>query len=176
MKKTIFSLLTVLMMSTGTFSQVSITTDGSQPDPSAVLDLKSNSKGFLPPRLTTQQIWQLQNPAAGLVVFNTETGKLTVFDGTNWHELTQGNCVPQPTGATAGPDQLVTTGTTAQLQANTPILGNGVWTIVSGAGTFSDSTNPAAQFHGSTLAYNTLRWSISTNCATNQDDVMVTFS
>ncbi len=41
------------------------------PDPSAMLDVQSTSKGFLPPRMTTAERNAIENPATGLLVFNT---------------------------------------------------------------------------------------------------------
>ena len=41
------------------------------PDPSAMLDVQSTSKGFLPPRMTTAERNAISNPATGLLVFNT---------------------------------------------------------------------------------------------------------
>ncbi len=41
------------------------------PDPSAMLDVQSTSKGFLPPRMTTAERNAISNPATGLLIFNT---------------------------------------------------------------------------------------------------------
>ncbi len=41
------------------------------PDPSAMLDIQSTNKGFLPPRMTTAERNAMSNPATGLLVFNT---------------------------------------------------------------------------------------------------------
>ena len=58
------------------------------PDKSAVLDLQATNKGFLPPRVTTQQRLYITNPAAGLIVFDTGTRQLFLFDGEEWLALT----------------------------------------------------------------------------------------
>jgi len=42
-------------MAIGSFAQVGINTDSSQPDPSAMLEIKSTTKGLLPPRMTMAQ-------------------------------------------------------------------------------------------------------------------------
>jgi hypothetical protein len=58
------------------FAQVSINADGSQADPSAILDIKSSSKGFLAPRVAltaTTDVTTIINPAAGLLIYNTAT-------------------------------------------------------------------------------------------------------
>jgi uncharacterized protein (TIGR02145 family) len=65
-------------------AQVSITTDGSAPDNSAMLDVNSTSKGFLPPRMTSAQMFAISLPADGLTVYNTTLKSLCTYDGTNW--------------------------------------------------------------------------------------------
>lgn len=56
-----------------------------KPDPSAILDLNSNTKGLLLPRMSQAQRDAIKNPAAGLVIFQTDqvVGTYT-FDGTAW--------------------------------------------------------------------------------------------
>ena len=65
---------------------------GSTPNPSALLDLQSTSKGFLPPRMTTAQRDAIALPATGLIVYNTDLGDLQVNLGTpsapSWRRLT----------------------------------------------------------------------------------------
>ena len=53
-------------------------------DPSAALEVKSSTKGFLPPRLTTEERDAIVNPAMGLIVYNTSKTRLEYFDGTVW--------------------------------------------------------------------------------------------
>lgn len=158
--------------------QVSIQTGSNQPepDPAAILDLQSTDKGFLPPRLTDLQIWQIADPPAGLMVFSTDSGKLVVYDGTNWHEIAPGACIPMPTPAQAGDNQLVTAGVTATLQANVPLIGTGYWTLISGAGgVIADTASPVSLFTGAPMADFTLRWTITTGCGASQDDVNISF-
>ncbi len=69
------------------FNQVGMNTDNSTPDPSAVLDVKSDSKGFLPPRMTKTQRDVIPSPAAGLIIFNTTTFMVNVYTGTYWTNL-----------------------------------------------------------------------------------------
>jgi len=54
------------------------------PNTSALLDVSSTTKGFLPPRMTNAQMVAISTPAAGLVVYDTTNNKLNVYDGTNW--------------------------------------------------------------------------------------------
>jgi uncharacterized protein (TIGR02145 family) len=58
----------------------------SQPDSSAKLDVNSNSQGFLPPRMTTEERDSIPNPAAGLIIFNTDTHCINFFNGAEWVE------------------------------------------------------------------------------------------
>ena len=53
-------------------------------DASALLDIRSTSKGFLPPRMTTAQRTAIVSPAAGLIVYDTTTNKSYTYDGTAW--------------------------------------------------------------------------------------------
>jgi hypothetical protein len=69
------------------WSQVAINTDGSDPDNSAILDVKSTGKGFLPPRMTTAQRNAIASPAEGLVIYNTDEKTLNMFNGTTWSPM-----------------------------------------------------------------------------------------
>ena len=58
------------------------------PDNSAILELKSTSKGFLPTRLTQTQIDGLADPKQGMLVFNITERIPVIFNGTVWVDLT----------------------------------------------------------------------------------------
>src|SRR5260221_274412 len=86
-----------------------------------------------------------------------------------------------PTVANAGPDQTgaSTCGlTTVTLAANTPTVGTGAWSVVSGAGgSFGTATSPTSTFTGTAGTAYTLRWTISNPpCTASTDDVNVTFN
>jgi hypothetical protein len=51
---------------------------------SAILDITSTTRGFLPPRMTSTQRDAIASPAAGLVIYNTTTNLLNVYNGTMW--------------------------------------------------------------------------------------------
>ena len=69
-------------------AQVAINTDGTQPDPSAMLDVKSTSKGLLVPRVTTTQRTAFVAPADGLWVYDTNTKSFWFFQaGTGWQQV-----------------------------------------------------------------------------------------
>jgi hypothetical protein len=65
-------------------AQVGINTDNSQPDNSAMLEVKSTVKGFLPPRMTEIQRDAISSPAEGLQIFNTTTKRPNYFNGSVW--------------------------------------------------------------------------------------------
>ncbi|WP_281323664.1 gliding motility-associated C-terminal domain-containing protein [Flavobacterium sp. IMCC34518] len=86
-----------------------------------------------------------------------------------------------PTTANAGADQIGATTcglTTVTLGGNTPTVGTGKWTIVSGTGgSFALDTNPTTTFSGTAGTSYTLRWTISnTPCTASSDDVNVIFN
>jgi len=64
------SLLSSIVISA---QSVAINNDGSVPDNSAILDLKSGSKGLLIPRMTLAQKNALVLPAKGLLIYQTDT-------------------------------------------------------------------------------------------------------
>ena len=66
---------------------ISINNDGSSPNPSAMLDIKSTSKGLLLPRLTSAQRKAIVAPAAGLIVFDVDKNCLYFFDGYGWKPI-----------------------------------------------------------------------------------------
>lgn len=53
-------------------AQVGINLDNSPPDSSAILDIKSNSQGFLTPRMTEAERNAIPTPATGLLVYQTD--------------------------------------------------------------------------------------------------------
>ncbi|MBK6966720.1 MAG: hypothetical protein IPH20_23190 [Bacteroidales bacterium] len=52
-------------------AQVAVNTDGTAPDNSAMLDVKSTTRGLLAPRMTLVQRNAIVTPATGLIVFQT---------------------------------------------------------------------------------------------------------
>ena len=86
---------------------------------------------------------------------------------------------PAPTAATVGgPQAICTNGRTANLGGNTPTVGTGRWTVVSGGtGVFSpNATTPDAAFtHTGGVGPVVLRWTISNaTCTASTADVTVT--
>jgi hypothetical protein len=68
-----------------TAQSVAINADSSLPDPSAILHLKSSSKGFLAPRMTQAQRNAIAAPATGLLIYQTDnTPGFYYYDSTSW--------------------------------------------------------------------------------------------
>ena len=66
-----------------TFAQsVAINADGASADASAILDVKSTTKGMLIPRMTTAQRMAMANAATGLLVFDTDANAFLFYNGT----------------------------------------------------------------------------------------------
>ncbi|MGL4790826.1 MAG: hypothetical protein ACRCW1_05385 [Anaerotignaceae bacterium] len=66
------------------FASGSLSLGTTSQDNSAILNLVSTSKGFLPPRMTTTQRDAIASPATGLSVYNTTTLANNTYNGTAW--------------------------------------------------------------------------------------------
>jgi hypothetical protein len=88
-----FPLISILFSSGQIFGQnVAITDDeGHTADPTAMLDVKSASKGMLVPRLTTTQRNGITDPAPGLLVFDSTVGSFFYYFGGQWTNLSTGD-------------------------------------------------------------------------------------
>lgn len=58
---------------------VAINSDGTQPDPSAVLDVKATNKGVLIPRMTSVQRNSIESPQKGLLVFDSTSNSFWYY-------------------------------------------------------------------------------------------------
>ena len=96
MKNLTFLISVFLLLSfVPVYGQVAINTDASQANSHAMLDVKSNDKGMLIPRMTTAQRTTLgQNLTTlekGMLVFDTETNSLFFWNSTVWTEMSAQN-------------------------------------------------------------------------------------
>ncbi len=91
MKNFIFIILLFLKCLTSYPQSVSINNDGSSPDASSMLDIKSTTKGMLIPRMTTAQRTAIASPAKGLLVFDTGNNSFWFYNGTVWNNLSAGS-------------------------------------------------------------------------------------
>jgi hypothetical protein len=114
MYKIFLSALFTFSLQIGTaYSQsLSVNTDGSAADTSAILDIKSSSKGILLPRVTLAEKNAINLPANGLMVYQTDNNPgFYFYDGTAWKSL-------------------AATSTNSGLQQNSGKLKNGVMIVV----------------------------------------------
>ena len=103
--KKIIVLLAIFTTFATMAQSVGINADGSAANPSAMLDVSSTTKGFLPPRMSEAQRATITSPAQGLMIYCTDcgsSGEPQYYDGTQWKNLI---------GGTATSAQSVTIGT-----------------------------------------------------------------
>jgi hypothetical protein len=96
MKSILLLLATILLTAVFATAQVGINADGSEPNSSAMLDVKSTSKGLLTPRMTTAQRNLIPSPALGLMIFNTDCSDLQYFNGSGWVPMGNSGLISQP--------------------------------------------------------------------------------
>ena len=141
-------------------------------------------------------LWTIVSGTGGVIT--TPTNPTSTFTGIagNAYQLrwtiSNAPCAPstddvlitfnlEPSTADAGPDQTgaATCGlTTVTLAGNTPAVGTGLWSIVSGTGgTITTPASPTSTFAGIAGNAYQLRWTISNApCAPSSDDVLITFN
>ncbi|MFN8294003.1 MAG: hypothetical protein U0T72_09790 [Chitinophagales bacterium] len=56
----------------------------STPDASSALEISSNTKGILIPRMTTSERTSISSPATGLLVYDISLNQFWYFDGSSW--------------------------------------------------------------------------------------------
>ena len=90
MKKLILLFVAITMVAIYTLTaQVAVNADGTDPDNSAMLDVKSDTSGVLIPRMTQIQRDAINSPATGLLIYQTdETPGYYYYNGTNWIGIT----------------------------------------------------------------------------------------
>jgi gliding motility-associated-like protein len=77
-----------------------------------------------------------------------------------------------PTAAMAGPNQEVAENY-ARLEANSPAIGAGRWSVISGSGTFDNPLLNTAMVTNLSPGPNILRWTISNNGCASESDVTI---
>lgn len=148
----------------GSNQNISITPSGtgsvgigtSSPNTTAVLDVTSTTKGFLPPRMSTVERVAINNgrPAEGLVVYDLTLQQLFLFKGLEWVSMTDSNVPVFPDGSTSG-DLMYwnstdkkwanlapgTEGQVLRISSGLPVWGAGTVSFTCGTNTVSDVDN-----------------------------------
>jgi uncharacterized protein (TIGR02145 family) len=142
--KKLFILFAIINTFATMAQSVGINADGSTANTSAMLDVKSTTKGLLPPRMTTTQRDAIASPAAGLIVYCTTcgaNGEMQYYNGVAWINFSgaagAGTTVPDaPTSpvATAGNAQASVAFTAPSYNGGSPISG---YTVTSSPGGFT---------------------------------------
>jgi hypothetical protein len=104
-----------------TYSQVAINSDGALPNASAMLEVTSTGKGFLPPRMTTAQRTSIATPATGLVVFDTDTKTNWYYNATGWCEVIERNNLGTTTLGTATDNTTIEADGTMKFNGNATV-------------------------------------------------------
>ncbi len=99
MKKYIALLAALLPLAL--MAQVKISQTPGSPDPSAILEVESTTKGLLLPRMTTAQMQAISNPAKGLLLFNTTDSLFFMRLDTGWVSIATGGNVWMQNGSHA---------------------------------------------------------------------------
>lgn len=140
MKKTLYAIATLLAVMNGAVqAQVTIGSNN-PPDPSAILDLQSQSQGLLLPRLTTAQRNAIANPAHGLHIYNTTTNCVQVFFPQGWQDI-KCDCQSSPSSQfTYSPNSPAINGNVTFTPTTSGLVYS--WTFQSGSPSTSTSQNP----------------------------------
>ncbi|MCC5924133.1 MAG: hypothetical protein JJT77_10125 [Crocinitomicaceae bacterium] len=98
--KIFFAALFALFLNYSLHAQgIKISENGTNPDATAILELESSNKGFLPPRLTTVERDLIPNPAEGLVIYNLDTKCINFYNATLWIDLCDLSAGPPPSAS-----------------------------------------------------------------------------
>ena len=135
MKTTIIILLaTLISLGLNTIAQVAINTDGSNPHTSAMLDVKSSTKGVLSPRMTTSQRDAIGSPEPGLFIFNTDGLYMEVYTERGWQSFEKLSCAPGQPAAITGNN--IVCASQSRVAYSVAAVSNATsyhWTVPSGA-------------------------------------------
>ena len=89
--KSFMLILSLMFISMVNAQSVGISTELITPDPSAILELRTSSKGMLIPRMTIVERNAIALPANGLMIYNTSDNQFNFYNGNNWVVLASNN-------------------------------------------------------------------------------------
>jgi len=157
MRKLVLTSALIFVSVISVVAQVGIGT--TTPNSSSVLDLTSTNKAFIPPRMTTAQRNSIATPAAGMMIFNTDSTCVEIYRGSSWFNICTGKSsvsLPPVDGLTSS-NQVAPThligywpfdgSTTEQVNSKAPVLTGGTSTFVTG------KIGQAISFNNGWLAY-----------------------
>lgn len=150
---------------------VKISNNNLPPDSSAILDVESTAKGFLPPRMTTADRNLISNPAEGLQIYNTTTGCLNFFVAGGWREVCPECEFSKPVAFVSSP---VCEGDSVQLTVNNIPGASYIWTGPNGY-----SSNMEDPWIANILPVGSGNYSVEatvSGCSRNSDPVNLTVS
>jgi hypothetical protein len=137
MKRIILFSITVLLLLGSTrkaqAQNIGINSDGSLPDPHAILDIKASDKGLLIPRTSTSSRLLIPN-IKGMMLFDTTTSSFWFNDGSQWQQMSGGSA------ALSGTAGYLAKFTGPGVAGNSQLYDNGQYV---GIGT----TSPLARLH-----------------------------
>ncbi|HEV8084210.1 MAG TPA: hypothetical protein VGP55_13470, partial [Chitinophagaceae bacterium] len=88
MKKILIFLFFLLIYQFINAQSVGINNTGTPPNPSAMLDVQSTTKGMLVPRMTLAQRTAITSPAIGLLIYQTDNSAgFYYYDGSQWTDI-----------------------------------------------------------------------------------------
>ena len=85
--KLFITIILTLLIFTSLRGQVAVNTDGSSPNSSAMLEVKSTDRGLLIPRMTAAQRDAIATPSQGLMIFVTTDSTFYFYQGSRWRKL-----------------------------------------------------------------------------------------
>ena len=130
--KKLLILLAIFTTFATTAQSVGINADGSAANASAILDLKSTTKGLLPPRMTYVERNTISSPAQGLMIYCTDCGSYgepQFYNGSSWVNMIGGAGLTPPPAVAPTTAASSITKTTATADGNvTSDYGNAITT------------------------------------------------
>ena len=142
-----------MAITTRSNAQIGVGVSTANIHPSALLDVSSTTKGFLPPRMTYAQRNAIVNPGAGLIVYCTNcgtNGEMQYYNATHWMSMSVGTGsipISLPTISTTSISNLLAGAATCGGNISTD--GNG--TISARGVCWSTSSNPTIDLSTKTV-------------------------
>jgi gliding motility-associated-like protein len=167
-------------------TEIAAPTDAAAGDDQTICEANTALEGNIPS--TGTGVWTLISGTGTITNPNSATSTVTgIAIGTStfgWTITNGGICLSvdtvsitrlaAPSSALAGNDQQIC-GTSATLSANTPAVGSSTWSVVSGTGTFTDTSAPNSNVSGLSPGINIFQWTISNGvCPVESDQVSIT--